>query len=58
MVIRDIPSDIEKFVMADGELAFTLQQKGFHPSYMDDSVVYFKKTNKLLKTLEKLNIEF
>ena len=58
MIIRDTPSDIEKFVMVDGELAFKLQQKGFVPTYMDNDVLYFKKTNKILKALEKLNNEF
>ena len=55
MVIRDTPSDIDKFFMADGELAFELQQKGQHPMYMDGEVLYFRKTKKLMKILEKLN---
>ena len=54
MIIRDTPSDLDKFVMADGELAMVLQQKGFHPLYMDSNVLYFRKTNKLLKFLKKL----
>lgn len=57
MVIRDTPSDIEKYVMAEGELAFRLQQKGFVPEYMDFDAVYFLKTNKLLKVLKKLENE-
>lgn len=54
MIIRDTPSDLENFVMADGELAMVLQQKGFAPLYMDCDVLYFRKTNKLLKFLKKL----
>lgn len=57
MIIRDTPSDLEKFFMADGDLAFKLQQRGVQPMYMDDDVLYFRKNNKLLKTLKKLNIK-
>ena len=57
MVIRETPSDLEKYFMADGEMAFKLQQKGFKPAYMDFDAVYFVKSNKLLKVLKKLEIE-
>ena len=57
MIIRDTPSDLDNFIAVEGELAFKLQQKGFTPLYMDEEVLYFKKTSKLLKFLKKLNIE-
>lgn len=56
MVIRDTPSDLEKYFMADGELAFEIHQAGIAPSYMDNGAVYFKKSNKLDKVLKRLGI--
>ena len=56
MVIRDTPSDLEKYFMADGELAFEIQQAGIKPSYIDEGVVYFKKSNRLKKLLKRLGV--
>ena len=56
MVIRDTPSDLEKYFMADGELAFEIHQAGIAPSYMDNGAVYFKKSNKLTQVLKRLGI--
>lgn len=56
MVIRDTPFDLEKYFMADGELAFAIHQAGIAPSYMDNGAVYFKKSNKLDKVLKRLGI--
>lgn len=57
MIIRDTPSDIEKYFAADEEIAFAIHQAGIKPSYIDDGTVYFKKSKKLEKVLKKLNIE-
>ena len=56
MVIRDMPSDLEKYFMADGELAFEIQQAGIKPSYIDAGAVYFKKSNRLKKMLKRLGV--
>ena len=56
MVIRDTPSDLEKYFMADGELAFEIQQAGIKPSYIDAEAVYFKKSNRLEKLLKRLGV--
>ena len=56
MVIRDTPSDLEKYFMADGELAFEIQQAAIKPSYIDAGVVYFKKSNRLEKLLKRLGV--
>ena len=56
MIIRDTPSDLEKYFMADEDLAFAIHQAGVAPSYMDNGAVYFKKTNKLFKVLKRLGI--
>lgn len=53
MIIIGIPRDIENYLMADGELAFMLEQAGFLAKYLDDDYVkYFKLNNKLKKFLE------
>lgn len=53
MIIIGTPKDINNYFMADGELAFMLEQAGFLPKYLDDGYVkYFKMNNKLKKFLE------
>lgn len=53
MIIIGTPKDINNYFMADGELAFMLEQEGFLPKYLDDGYVkYFKLNNKLKKFLE------
>lgn len=56
MVIRDTPSDLSKYFMADEDLAFAIHQAGIQPSYMDNGAVYFKKSNKLTKVLKRLGV--
>ena len=41
----------------DSELIFRLHQAGHQPAWKDESVVFFKKSNKLLKLLKKLDID-
>lgn len=53
MIILGTPRDRENYFMADGNLAFLLEQGGFLPKYLDDGYVkYFKLNNKLKKFLE------
>ena len=56
MIIRDTPSDLSKYFMADEDLAFVIHQAGIAPSYMDNGAVYFKKSNKLDKVLKRLGV--
>lgn len=56
MVIRDTPSDLSKYFMADEDLAFAIHQAGIAPSYMDNGAVYFKKSSKLDKVLKRLGV--
>ena len=44
MVIRDTPSDLSKYYIAEEDVAFTLHQAGVKPDYIDNGVVYFKNT--------------
>lgn len=58
MVRIGTPDDISSFYMTDNnEIIFRLHQAGFYPMWRDYEVVYFKKTNKLVKLLKKLGIE-
>ena len=41
----------------DSEIIFRLHQAGFSPVWKDYSVVFFKKSNKLIKLLKKLDID-
>nr|DAG40297.1 MAG TPA: hypothetical protein [Caudoviricetes sp.] len=56
MIIRDTPSDLSKYFMADEDLAFAIHQAGVKPSYIDNGAVYFKKSNKLDKVLKRLGV--
>lgn len=56
MIIRDTPSDLSKYFMADEDLAFAIHQAGVAPSYIDNGAVYFKKSKRLEKVLKRLGI--
>lgn len=58
MVIIGAPFDRENYFMADGDLAFMLEQAGFLAKYLDDDFVkYFKLNNKLKKFLMSKGVE-
>ena len=57
MIIRDTPSDLEKYFMADEDLAFVIHQAGIKPDYIDKGAVYFRKSNKLNKLLKRLGVK-
>ena len=54
MVTMGVPKDMDSYYMADEQMAFILNQAGFHPRFMDEDVVYFKLNNKLIKYLKKI----
>lgn len=56
MIILSTPENLEKFIMVDEDEAFVLEQKGFHPQYMENGAKFFKRTNQLLKAIKKLGI--
>lgn len=58
MVRLGTPDNTQDFFMTDdGELIFRLHQAGYQPTWKDESVVFFKKSNKLIKLLKKLDID-
>ena len=58
MVRLGTPDNISDFFMTDdSELIFLLHQAGHQPAWKDESVVFFKKSNKLIKLLKKLDID-
>ena len=58
MVRLGTPDNVLGYFMTDdSELIFRLDQAGFSPSWKDESVVFFKKSNKLIKLLKKLDID-
>ena len=58
MIIIGTPrtDELDKYLMADGNLIWELNQAGFQARYMDEEVQYFKLNNKLKKFLEKLKV--
>lgn len=58
MVRLGIPGNQKDFFTTDdSELIYRLHQAGFSPMWKDYEVVFFKKSNKLLKLLKKLDID-
>ena len=58
MVRIGSPEDVTAFYMTDdSQIIFKLHQSGFQPMWKDEDCVYFKKTNKLIKLLKKLDID-
>ena len=57
MVRLGTPDDVQNFFYTDDAgLILRLHQAGHQPVWKDEGCLYFKKTNKLLKLLKKLNI--
>lgn len=56
MIILGTPNDLSKYIMLDEDEAFILEQKGYHPQYMENGAKFFKRTNQLLKVIKKLGI--
>ena len=58
MIRIGTPSDIDAYFSADdGWIISELHKAGCQPMWKDGSTVYFKKNNKLLKVLKKLEVE-
>ena len=58
MVRIGTPENPQDFFMTDdNELIFHLHQAGHQPAWKDYDCVFFKKSNKLIKLLKKLNID-
>lgn len=58
MIRLGTPSDLSSFYVVDeGWLISELHKSGLVPMWKDEECVYFKKTNKLIKTLKKLDID-
>lgn len=54
MVRIGTPDDIDNFICIDeGWLIFELHKAGFQPAWKDEDCLYFKKTRKLEKFLNK-----
>lgn len=58
MVRLGCPSDLTKYIALDGDEAFRAHQAGAIPEWRDDGVLYFKRTKKIMKILDKLGITY
>lgn len=58
MIKLGTPENPQDFFMTDdSELIFRIHQAGFIPLWKDDECIFFKKSNKLIKLLKKLDID-
>lgn len=58
MIRLGVPNDITKYIALDGNEAFTAHQAGAIPEWRDGDTLYFKRTNKIMKILDKLGITY
>lgn len=52
MIIRGTPKNQEAFVCVDNEVSNYLQLHGFFPTYIDNSGIYYQKTEELLQCIQ------
>jgi len=52
MIIRGTPQNKENYVCVDNELSNYLHSHGFFPAYIDNTGVYYKKTEELLQCIQ------
>lgn len=58
MIKLGTPENPQDFFMTDdSELIFRIHQAGFIPLWKDEECIFFKKSNKLIKLLKKLDID-
>lgn len=58
MIKLGTPENPQDFFMTDdSELIFRIHQAGFIPLWKDDECIFFKKSNKLIKLLKKLDVD-
>ena len=57
MIILGTPDDLSGFIAVDEDDGFILQQKGEKPLYMDNGYLWFKRTNRLIKLIQKLGLK-
>lgn len=57
MIILGTPDDLSGFIAVEDCDNFPLEQKGWHPQYMENGMFYYKKSAKLLKIIEKMGIK-
>ena len=52
MIIRGTPKDIEQYIKVyDKDKIVRLAQKGFNPSYIDDTFAYFEYSKELINAI-------
>lgn len=58
MVKIGAPENVSAYYYTDDNgIIMKLHQSGFHPEWKDDGCIYFRKSKKLLKLLDKLGID-
>lgn len=56
MIILGKPKNIENYIVVKSEIANKLHQMGYIPVYRDNDNIYFIKTDKLEKVVEKIGV--
>lgn len=53
MIIRGTPINEDDYILVDSSTSVDLQELGFIPKYMDNSGIYYLKTDLLIETIER-----
>lgn len=54
MILRMTPANKEDYIIVDEKLALKLQVEGFMPKYIDESGIYFPKSDKIYIAIKEL----
>jgi hypothetical protein len=53
MIIRQTPSNKEKYIIVDSETSNILYMSGFNPKYIDNKYIYYVKNERILTFMER-----
>ena len=57
MIIRETPKNAEEYIIVDGATSNILHQNGFYPKYMDNSFVYYVRSNEIINFMLKEDLQ-
>ena len=58
MIIRQIPKNIQEYIIVDSETSTVLHSNGFIPKYMSTcgDCIFYKKDTKILEFMQENNL--
>lgn len=57
MIIRNTPTNLDGYIAVDNKTSNILHQNGFYPKYIDDSFIYYVRSDKIIKFMMKEDLQ-